>query len=353
MYDLLIWLGIVVCVSQSATFSGLNLAMFGVSRLRLEVEASSGSKAAKKVLALRDDSNFLLTTILWGNVGINCLLTLLSDSVLVGITGFLFSTVAITIFGEILPQAYFSRNALAIASFLSPVLRFYQILLYPVAKPSALLVDALLGQEGIQLFQEKDLRELIQKHIESDDADVDRVEGLGALNFLSIDDLLVSEIGEDIDPASVLTLPADDAGKLIFPEYERSPFDPFLQLVQQSAKKWVTFTNPEGEPKLVLDSDGFLRDALFSPSPPIILRHCHRPIVIRDLQAELGTVIDTMKVRPQRTDDHVIDHDIILVWAEARRIITGADLLGHLMRGIVPRIGKLRNTGTPQDSTSS
>jgi CBS domain containing-hemolysin-like protein len=35
----LICLGIVICVSQSAIFSGLNLALFSVSRLRLENES--------------------------------------------------------------------------------------------------------------------------------------------------------------------------------------------------------------------------------------------------------------------------------------------------------------------------
>ena len=48
---------------------------------------------------MRRDSNFLLTTILWGNVGVNVLLTLLSDSVLAGLAAFLFSTVVITVFG--------------------------------------------------------------------------------------------------------------------------------------------------------------------------------------------------------------------------------------------------------------
>ncbi len=60
----LTWLSIIFCLSQSAMFSGLNLALFGVTRLRLEVEVASGSKAAAKVLKLRKNSNFLLTTIL-------------------------------------------------------------------------------------------------------------------------------------------------------------------------------------------------------------------------------------------------------------------------------------------------
>ena len=77
-------------------FSGLNLALFSLSRLQLEVEAERGDKRAAKMLRLRQDSNFLLATILWGNVSINVLLTMLSDSVMAGAFAFLFSTIAIT-----------------------------------------------------------------------------------------------------------------------------------------------------------------------------------------------------------------------------------------------------------------
>ena len=111
-------------------FSGLNLAFFSVSRLRLEVEAAKNNRHASRVLALREDSNFLLTTILWGNVAVNVLLALLSGSVLTGGMAFLFSTVLITFVGEIMPQAYFSRHALSTASLLSPLLRFYEIVLW-------------------------------------------------------------------------------------------------------------------------------------------------------------------------------------------------------------------------------
>ena len=147
------WIGIALCISQSAMFSGLNLAFFSLTRLRLEIEAeASPSGGAKNVLIMRRDSNFLLTTILWGNVGINVLLTLLSESVMAGAISFVFSTVLITLFGEIVPQAYFSRNALKMASLLAPVLRFYQFLLYPVAKPTALILDSWLGKETVQFF---------------------------------------------------------------------------------------------------------------------------------------------------------------------------------------------------------
>lgn len=51
----------------------------------------------------------------------------------------------------------------------------------------------------------------------------------------------------------------------------------------------------------------------------------------------LGDVISRTKVRPEHPEDDVIDHDLILVWGKEKRIITGADLLGRLLRGIAGR----------------
>ena len=332
--NLLTWIGIFFCISQSAMFSGMNLALFSISRLRLEVEADLGNRDASKILNMRKDSNFLLTTVLWGNVGINVLLTLLSNSVLAGISAFFFSTVIITIIGEIMPQAYFSRHALRMASLLAPVLKFYQILLFPAAKPTAKILDAWLGAEGIQYFREHSLREVIKKHIEADVSDVDRLEGIGALNFLAIDDLMVIEEGETIDPRSVITLPLEN-DMPVFPNFKRTTSDPFLRQIEVSGKKWVIIADAEGEPHFVLDSDGFLRDALFKDAEIRPLLYCHRPIIVKDTRLALGNVLWRLKSHHQRAGGDVIDRDIILVWGkEEKRVITGADILGRLLKGI-------------------
>jgi CBS domain containing-hemolysin-like protein len=176
--NILPWIGIIFCITQSAMFSGMNLALFSIGRLRLEVEASLGNRDAMKILDLRQDSNFLLTTILWGNVGVNVLLTLLSESALAGVSAFFFSTVVIIFIGEIMPQAYISRHTMRMASRLAPILKIYQVLLCPAAKPSAKILDIWLGTESLQYFRESSLRELIKKHVEADESDVDRLDRL-------------------------------------------------------------------------------------------------------------------------------------------------------------------------------
>lgn len=330
----LVWAGIAFCISQSALFSGLNLAVFGVGRLRLEVEVSSGNKRAVKLLKLRQDPNFLLTTILWGNVGINVLLTLLSNSVLAGLSAFLFSTVIITFVGEIFPQAYFSRNALKMASALYPVLRFYQILLYPVAKPVALILDLWLGKEGISYYMEKDLREMIKQHINAQESDIDKLEGIGALNFLEIDDIFAGLEGEDVNPDSVIQLEMKDE-KPVLPEFKKDVTDPFLIKLHSSKEKWVIITDQNNKPQFAVDAEGFILEALFNSDSFDPNAYIHRPIVVEDPRLPLGPLIMKLEVYPERPDDDVIDNDIILVWSETRRrVITGADILGRLLRGI-------------------
>ena len=338
---MLTWLAISLCVVQTGIFSGLNLALFSVSRLRLEVEAAGGNTDAAKLYALRADSNFALATIIWGNVATNVVLTLLSESVLAGLGAFLFSTVVITLLGEIFPQAYFSRHALRIAARFAVFLKFYQVTLYVVAKPTALLLNWWLGPETIALFRERDFRILMSKHLETAATDLGKVEAIGAINFLDLDDISVLDEGEQVDPRSIVSLPVA-GGRPVLPKFERTADDPFLRQLDASGRKWVIFVDQHETPCMVLDAHHFLRDVLFDeisvgPEP-----YWHRPIIVTNMNTRIGDVIGLMKMKPEHPEDDVIDQDLILVWGQQRRIITGADLLGRLLRGIVMRekIGK-------------
>ncbi|WP_419656134.1 hypothetical protein [Desulfosarcina variabilis] len=93
-------------------------------------------------------------------------------------------------------------------------------------------------------------------------------------------------------------------------------------------------TDVNDAPLMVLDADGFLRQVLFHKETNPYT-DCHRPLIVHDPLTPMGQVISQLKVEPQAPGDDVIDHDIILIWGEERRVITGADILGHLMRGII------------------
>jgi len=326
------WVGIALCIMQSAAFSGLNLAVFSVSPLRLQIEADNGNKDAARVLDLRKNANQVLATIVWGNVSTNVLLTLLSDSVLAGVVAFVFSAFAITLLGEIFPQAYFSRNALAMTSRFLPFLNFYRFALYPLTKPTAMVLDWWLGVEGIPWMREQEIRTMIARHAVAG-GEISKLEATGAQNFLDLDDISVCDEGEEIHAKSILSLPLANQ-RCVLPKFDRVPGDPFLRQVDASGMRWVIVTDPAGEPVFVLDAHHFLRDALFGELDSDPTAYWHRPIVVRDPKARLGDVIGLLTVVPEDKNDDVIEHDLILVWHQQRRIITGSDLLGRLLRGI-------------------
>jgi metal transporter CNNM len=326
------WLGVFACILQSGLFAGLNLAVFSLSLLRLQIEADGGNKDAVKVLELRKNANQVLSTVIWGNVTTNVLLTLLSGSVLTGLGAFFFSAFAITMLGEIIPQAYFSRNALSMTARFLPFLTFYRVILFPLAKPTSMLLDWWLGSEGVAYFKEQDIRQLIARHAASG-GEIGRLEATGAQNFLDLDDVSVCDEGEFVDEKSILSLPLANK-RCVLPAFDRAPSDPFLRQIDASGRKWVIVTDTTGDPVFVLDAHHFLRDALFGELDNDPTAYWHRPIVVRDMKARLGDVIGQMKVVQERPEDDVIENDLILVWGTRKRIITGSDLLGRLLRGI-------------------
>ncbi len=332
----LVWAGIALCLSQSALLSGMNLGLFAMSRLELNVAAKKGDRRAQTILSLRRRANLALVTILWGNVAVNVVLALLSGSVMAGLSAFLFSTVIITVFAEIIPQAYFSRHALRVAAVLAPVLRVYQVVLYPVAAPTAWLLDLWLGGEAVRYFPERDMRRLIQLHIESSESEIDLVEGRGAMNFLELDDVPMTDEGEALDPDSIVELPFEGAApEFPRPDDEWTPGTTFLEHVNRSGRKWVVIVDSERSPRLLLKTDSYTREALRDPATCRAIRHCHRPVLTRDPAATLGTMIPRFKVRPGPAEDDVVDNDVILLWSDTPRIVTGTDILGRLLRGIV------------------
>ena len=110
--------------------------------------------------------------------------------------------------------------------------------------------------------------------------------------------------------------------------------DPFVSRVNQTGRKWAILTDPEGEPRVALDVDGFVRDVLTRGSDAVVAHHCHRPVIVLDPAMTLGHVIGRLQTSGSRSEDDVIDNDVVLLWSDKPRIITGADILGRLLRGI-------------------
>ena len=134
-----------------------------------------------------------------------------------------------------------------------PFLNFYRIVLFPLAQPTALLLDWWLGEEGITYLGEQGVRSLILRSATSG-GDISRLEALGARNFLDLDDILVTDEGEPVHSQSIISLPLANR-RCVLPQFERSPSDPFLRQVEASGKKWIIVTDVDGgEPVFVMNS---------------------------------------------------------------------------------------------------
>jgi CBS domain containing-hemolysin-like protein len=333
--QLLTWLGMLLCILQAGTLSGLNLAVFLHPRLNLEVQVADGNVDAARVLALRQESNKTLATILWANVSVNVLLTLLSDSVLTGVSAFLFSTFVITMFGEIVPQAWFSRRALKIAALFSPMIHFYRMLLTPVVLPSAWILDRWLGQEAIRYLPEEQMKETIRQHMDADDTELERLEAVGALNFFTLDDLPVEDEGVPLAPDSVVSVPFK-ATYPLFPELAGRLDDPFLSRLGKSGKRWIVITDAHDQPRLVLDLSQLLRAMTRTKQPVDPREFCHAPVILRERKKLLGDAINRLRFEKGGQED-IVHPDVILIWDADPRIITGSDILGRLLQGALPK----------------
>lgn len=163
MGEIITYLIIIVLLVLSGLFSGLNLGLLSLDKFQLRRKIKLGDARAKKLYPLREKGNLLLVTILIGNTLINSILAVFLGSITFGIIAVVLSTGLIVLFGEIIPQAVFSRHALTIGSKLSWFVWFFLFLLYPLAKPIAFMLDLTLGKELPTVFSRKELKLIIKE----------------------------------------------------------------------------------------------------------------------------------------------------------------------------------------------
>ena len=101
-------------------------------------------------MPVRALGNFLLCSLLLGNVLVNNSLTILLDTLtggggLIAIIG---STMGIVVIGEIIPQAICSRHALAVGAKTIWMTKLFMLLTCPLSWPISKILDVVLGTES-------------------------------------------------------------------------------------------------------------------------------------------------------------------------------------------------------------
>lgn len=164
-----LWLAIIiilVCLSFSCLFSGLNLGLMSLNRTDLKIICNTGTDAerryARAIYPVREHGNFLLCSILLGNVMVNSTFTILMDDLTSGLVAVITSTLAIVIFGEISPQAVCSRHGLAIGAKTICITKVVMVLTFPLSFPISKILDWCLGEEIGNVYTRERLKELVK-----------------------------------------------------------------------------------------------------------------------------------------------------------------------------------------------
>lgn len=184
----------IILIAFSALFSGLNLGLMSLSTHELKRKADLGDARAQKIYPIRRNGNLLLVTLLIGNVLVISVLSIFLDSLLPGVIAALLSTLLITIFGEIIPQAIFARFAMELGSRLIWLVQLIIWALYPVAFPLAWVLDHLLGQEEPTYYSRMELIKILEEHGDAPESDIEADEERIARGALSFGDRLVGEV---------------------------------------------------------------------------------------------------------------------------------------------------------------
>ena len=213
---------VVVMVILSAFFSGMEIAFLNKNRLRLEIDRKQ-SRVFNYVAGLfsRNQGVYISTILVGNNIALviysMCLSMVLRE--FAGSMGWsdlekgsilletIIPTVIIIFLGEYLPKSVFRSNPNFYYRYLSPVMYFFYILLYPITRATTLISYGLLRLVGRKTsdaehqieFDRSDLESLLENNNSSElasEADNDIKMFQNALDFadLRVRDAMVSRV---------------------------------------------------------------------------------------------------------------------------------------------------------------
>ena len=181
-------------IMLSGLFSGLTLSLLSLDKNEIRRKAALGNKNAQKVYAVRKNGNLLLSTLLLGNVAVNSAIAIFLGDLTSGVVAGVVSTSLIVIFGEIIPQATFSRHALKVGAHTAWVVKIFIFILFPICYPIAFILDKALGKEMSTIYSKKELIEIIKEHEDSEESELDSDEERIIKGALSFSDKIAEQI---------------------------------------------------------------------------------------------------------------------------------------------------------------
>ena len=179
---------LLVLLLLSGLFSGLNLGLMSLDLTSLKIVSESGTKrqkwCAKIIYPVRRHGNYLLCTILLSNVAVNSTIAIFMNDLTTGAIAVVGSTLAIVIFGEIIPQAVCSRFGLYVGAYTIPLTWLAMLLTLPLSLPLSLVLSLVLGKELGATYNREELLQLLKITKGKTDIQADEVDMIfGALQL--------------------------------------------------------------------------------------------------------------------------------------------------------------------------
>lgn len=201
--DIILLVVLFLMVAMSAYFSATETAFTSLNRIRLKSRAESGDRRASKTLALAEDYDRLLSTILIGNNIVNNVAATLSTLLFIKLIGkvngpavsTLVLTIVILIFGEVSPKSLAKESPESFAMFSAPLLRLFMAVLTPLNVLFSLwkkLLSLLFCKTSDEAITDEELVTIVTEA--EDQGGLDREESQLIRSAIRFDDLEAGDI---------------------------------------------------------------------------------------------------------------------------------------------------------------
>ena len=225
---------ILILLVLSGFFSGSETALTAASRGKLRSAADKGSKGAERALAITEDNERLIGSVLLGNNVVNILATSLATAVLTKLFGqngvaaaTLIMTLLVLIFAEVLPKTFAITYPESVASRVAGPIALVVFLFSPIVAAVRYLVRGVLFVFGVRTDPDSNILAVREEiagalqlgHSEGivEKEDRDRILGALDLNERAVEEIMLHRSGIEMVDAA---LPPQD----ILAQILKSPF---------------------------------------------------------------------------------------------------------------------------------
>ncbi|UWR20905.1 HlyC/CorC family transporter [Sulfitobacter sp. S190] len=210
----------------SGFFSGSETALTAASRGKLRAQADKGSRGAQRALAITEDNERLIGSVLLGNNLVNILAASLATALftrLFGESGVALATLVMTllvlVFAEVLPKTYAITNSERAAALVSRPIGMVVLIFAPVVTAVRFFVRRVLSLFGVQIDPDSNILAVREEiagalqlgHSEGVVEKEDRDRILGALDLRErvVEEVMLHRSGIEMinvsdDPAAIL-----------------------------------------------------------------------------------------------------------------------------------------------------